>query len=56
MDISQKCLELARLALKKYKTEDEEAAAQWMAKRIAKGIEDDIEDLEKQNHITKIPF
>jgi hypothetical protein len=57
--IDLKCLELAQHFLKDYTCDAPESAAKWMAQRIQKGIEDDLDDLEKQKHLEakkKVPF
>lgn len=54
-----KVYDLAVHFLKPYVVADVRSAAEWIAKRIQRGIEDDLEDLERDGHIKareKVPF
>ena len=45
--------------LKPYVIPEREQATQWLADRIQKGIEDDLEDLERDGHIVgkeRVPY
>lgn len=56
--VLEKCMDVARYFLDKdYETVPLECVT-WVAKRIRRGIEDDLEDLERDGHIVKekVPF
>lgn len=52
------CERLARFFLDSKYEEVPPKAYEWVAKRIRKGLEDDLEDLERDGHVqkAKVPF